>query len=151
MKKTFLLLGTIFLISCNQKTEKIIDYSGNEKFIKTYFETFNKHDWKASANMYIDVAEFKDPSLGKGIVTQTRQQTIDKYTELNKIFPDLTDKVIAIYPSAKNHIVVEFISSGTAPDNTKFELPICTIFTTENGKITKDFTYFDNFEENNIE
>ena len=26
-------------------------------------------------------------------------------------------------------------------------MPICTIFTIENGLITKDFTYFDNFEE----
>ena len=66
---------------------------------------------------------------------------------MNKIFPDLHDKVIQIYPSGENHIIVEFVSTGTAPDNSKFELPICTIFTIENGLITKDFTYFDNFEE----
>lgn len=55
--------------------------------------------------------------------------------------------MIQVYPSSDQHIVVEFVSSGTAPDNSKFELPICTIFTIENGKITKDFSYFDNFEE----
>jgi ketosteroid isomerase-like protein len=54
-------------------------------------------------------------------------------------------EVIATYPAGEQHIVVEFISRGTAPDSTKFELPICTIFTIENGKIVKDFTYFDNF------
>jgi ketosteroid isomerase-like protein len=59
----------------------------------------------------------------------------------------LKDEVKAVYPSGENHIIVEFISTGTAPDNSKFELPICTIFTIENGKITKDFTYYDNFEE----
>lgn len=32
-----------------------------------------------------------------------------------------------------------------APDNSKFTLPICTVFTIENGLITQDFTYYDNF------
>ena len=44
-------------------------------------------------------------------------------------------------------MIVEFISTGTAEDGSQFELPICTIFTIENGKITKDFTYYDNFNE----
>lgn len=99
------------------------------------------------AKMYADTAYFKDPSLGVGIVKQTRQQTIQKYTELNKIFPNLHDNVVATYLSGEKHITVEFISTGTAADGSKFELPICTIFTIENGKITKDFTYYDNFEE----
>ena len=63
------------------------------------------------------------------------------------VFPELYDEVIQVYPSGDNHIIVEFVSTGTAPDDSKFELPICTIFTFENGKITKDFTYYDNFEE----
>jgi len=75
------------------------------------------------------------------------QQIIEKYSELNKLFPNLHDQVIQMYPSGDNHIIVEFVSSGTAPDSSKFELPICTILTIENGMITKDFTYFDNFEE----
>ncbi|WP_262892331.1 hypothetical protein ACN9ML_07985 [Dyadobacter endophyticus] len=44
-------------------------------------------------------------------------------------------------------MIVEFISTGTAPDKSKFTLPICTIFTIENGNITQDFTYYDNFSE----
>ena len=88
-----------------------------------------------------------DPTLGKTIVKQNRKQIIEKYSQLHKIFPDLNDKVINIYTSGENVVVVEFISSGTALDNSKFELPICTIFTLENGLIVKDFTYFDNFEE----
>ncbi|QOW08878.1 nuclear transport factor 2 family protein [Kaistella flava (ex Peng et al. 2021)] len=119
----------------------------NEKLVNQYFTHFNNHEWSKMANMYSETAEFKDPSLGRGIFKQTRQQTIDKYTELNKTFPDLHDKVIQIYPSGDQHIIVEFVSSGTAPDDTKFELAICTIFTIEKGLITKDFTYYDNFEE----
>jgi hypothetical protein len=148
MRKVNALIVVIFIIiSCNNQNEpKSIDTSKNEKIIRQYFEYFNSHDWKKMAEMYTETADFKDPSLGKGIVKQTRKQTEDKYAELNEIFPDLHDKIIQIYPSGENHIVVEFISTGTAPDDSKLELPICTIFTIENGLITKDFTYFDNFQ-----
>jgi ketosteroid isomerase-like protein len=146
MKKLLLIfIATFSFISCkNQETTNV-----NEKLIRQYFEHFNKHDWSKMAAMYAETAEFKDPSLGQGIVKQTREQTIKKYSELNQTFPDLNDKIISIYPAGEKYIIVEFISTGTAPDNSKFELPICTIFTIENGIITKDFTYFDNFEEPN--
>lgn len=148
MRKLLIFVITVFMfISCNnQNQSKIIDTSKNEKIIKQYFDCFNNHDWKKMAEMYTETADFKDPSFGKGIVKQTRKQTEEKYAELNKIFPDLHDRVIQIYPSGENNIVVEFVSTGTAPDNSKLELPICTVFTIENGLITKDFTYFDNFQ-----
>ena len=119
----------------------------NTTLIKQYFQHFNDHNWKKMAEMYTETSEFKDPTLGAGIVKQTRAETIKKYSELNKIFPDLKDEVVQMYPSGEKHVIVEFVSSGTAPDGSKFELPICTIFNIENEKITKDFTYFDNFEE----
>ncbi len=147
MKKFILILFSLIIISCNQSKSIIMETSANEKLVKQYFEHFNNHDWKKMADMYVENAEFKDPSLGLGIVKQTKQQIIEKYSQLNGIFPDLNDKIIQIYPSGEKHIIVEFVSSGTAPDYSKFELPICTIFTIENGLITKDFTYFDNFEE----
>ena len=81
------------------------------------------------ADMYAKISEFKNPSLRQGILKQTRQQIIDKYSELNKVFPDVHDQVIQTCPSGDKHIIVEFVSSRTAPDNSKFELPICTILT----------------------
>jgi len=84
--------------------------------------------------------------MGLGIVSQTHEQVIAKYSQLSEMFPDLKDEIVNIYPASEKHIIVEFKSTGTAPDGTKFELPICTIFTIENGIITKDFTYYDNFE-----
>ena len=125
--------------------------SDNEKIVKQYFEHFNNHDWTKLSKMYADTSEFKDPSLGQGIVKQTRQQIIAKYSELKKIFPDLHDQIMQIYPSGDKHMIIEFVSTGTGPDNSKFELPICTIFTIENGVITKDFSYFDNFEEEPVD
>jgi len=146
-----LFIATIAFVSCNNSNQKSMTTSGNEKLVNQYFEHFNNHDWTKMANMYTETAEFKDPSLGQGIIKQTRQQIIEKYTRLSEMFPDVRDKVIQTYPSGDNHIIVEFISSGTAPDNSKFELPICTIFTIENGLITKDFSYFDNFDEDQEE
>jgi ketosteroid isomerase-like protein len=135
------------LISCSDPKKQSMPRNENEKLVKQYFDYFNRHDFVKMANMYADTTYFKDPSLGQGIVKQTRQQTIEKYTELAKVFPDLHDQIIQTYPSGDNHIIVEFVSSGTGPDKVKFEMPICTIFTIENGLITKDFTYFDNFDE----
>lgn len=138
---------TFALFNCTNQYETHSNISENEKLVQQYFEHFNKHDWVKMANMYADTSDFKDPSLGQGIFKQTRQQTTEKYSELNKIFPDLHDQLIQTYPSGENNIIVEFISTGTGPDKVKFELPICTIFTIENGFITKDFTYYDNFEQ----
>lgn len=147
--KTFwtLLCLTITLLACNKQKSTNLKSSDNHKLIDQYFEHFNKHEWSKMASMYSDTAEFKDPSLGQGIVKQTRQQVISKYSDLQQVFADIHDKVIQTYATDNGCFIVEFISTGTAPDGSKFELPICTIFTIENGMITKDFTYYDNFEE----
>lgn len=148
MKKlSILLIAAFTLIACSNPKEKTMAVSANEKLVEKYFEYFNKHQWRQLADMYVETSEFKDPSLGHGIVKQTRQQIIDKYSQLNKIFPDIHDQVLQIYPSGDEHIIVEFVSSGTAADNSKFELPICVIFTIKNGLIVKDFSYFDNFDD----
>jgi ketosteroid isomerase-like protein len=140
---TFTILFLSF-ISCKEN-DKI--HEENKKLIEQYFAHFNKHDFSKMASMYVENADFKDPSLGSGIVKQSRDQTIKKYTELNQVFPNLHDEVVNMYASGDKNIIVEFISTGTTADKTKLEIPICTIFTIENGMITKDFTYFDNFEE----
>jgi hypothetical protein len=69
MRKILILLTTLSLISCtNQSKTTIMKSTENEKLIKTYFEHFNNHDWKKMAEMYTETADFKDPSLGIGIV-----------------------------------------------------------------------------------
>ncbi len=135
---SFLLAATFY--ACKQPIG-----NNNEALIHQYFSFFNKHDWQGMAAMYADTATFKDPSFGSRTVQQTRQQTVAKYTALSEAFPDVRDEVTWLYPSGSNHLVVELVSRGTAPDGKKFELPICTIFTFEQGKIVKDFTYYDNF------
>ncbi len=147
MKKLIAYLTILVgLNSCNTNYQQT-SVSTNQDLVNQYFAYFNKHDWEKMAAMYSETAAFKDPSLGKGIVSQTREQTVEKYRQLNAIFPDLKDQVEQIYEAGNENVVVEFVSSGTAPDGSKFELPICTIFTISDGKIIKDFTYYDNFEE----
>lgn len=155
-KILFLTIILISLSSCTDQVQEATKQASNQQeeniaLVSQYFEYFNNHNWEEMASMYIENAEFKDPSLGPGIVKQSHKEIIAKYAELNAIFPDLHDEVIQVYPSGEKCVIVEFVSSGTAPDNSKFELPICTIFTFENGKITKDYTYFDNFDEESEE
>lgn len=141
------LFALAVMVSCSdKKTDRKETLHQNEKLIQQYFDYFNKHDWVKLSEMYTETAEFRDPSLGPEVVKQSRYQIIKKYTELTQLFPDLKDTVSTIYLAGEHHVVVEFTSSGTAPDKSRFLLPICTIFTIENGMITKDFTYYDNFE-----
>lgn len=116
----------------------------NKQLVVDYFNHFNKHNWADMADMYTAHAKFKDPEMGHETVTMSKEEIIAKYVELQGIFTDIKDEVITMY-TTENNVIVEFVSTGTAPDNTKFLLPICTIFEfDENGKITKDFTYYDN-------
>jgi steroid delta-isomerase-like uncharacterized protein len=135
----------IAIISCKDVPKKNSTTSSNEQLIQTYYQHFNQHDWQKMAEMYTDSAAFKDPSLGTGILMQTKAQIVQKYKGLNDMFPNIKDSVVAIYLSGEQQVIVEFISTGTGADKSTFTLPICTIFTIENGKITKDFTYYDNF------
>ena len=147
MRTTLFILITTLFLSCSNKNNNPEITNENIKIVNQLFEHFNNHDWQKMANLYVEVGEFKDPSLGPGIVKMSRTEIVEKYSQLHQVFPDIKDEVVSIYPSGDKHIIVEFISTGTALDDTTFELPICTIFTIENGKITKDYNYFDDFEE----
>jgi limonene-1,2-epoxide hydrolase len=136
--------------ACQTSEPKVQDTASNLETTKTvieqYFSHFNAHNWKAMSNMYASSAEMKDPAYGQKAVSMTQAEIMAKYEGLNKMILDVHDSVIAMYPSGDN-VTVEFISSGTAPDSSKFQLPICTIFEIKNGKITRDYTYYDNFDE----
>jgi len=108
------------------------------------FECFNKHDWQAMANLYALNALFRDPGFGIEPKFQNHDQIIAKYTELEKMFPDIHDEVTGVYPSGNEYVIVEFVSTGAAKNGLKLKLPICTIFKVEHGQITKDLTYYDN-------
>lgn len=96
------------------------------------------------AGLYSDPADFLDPAFGQQVVKQSRRQTAQKYKEMEGMSKDIRDDIVQSYPSGEKNVIVWFISSGTAPDGTKWTLPICSIFTIEKGQITKDLTFYDN-------
>lgn len=116
--------------------------TAGEQVVRQLFDAFNRHDWTQMAACYADTALFLDPSFGKEYVTKTRQQTIAKYTEMAAMFPDIKDDVKAVY-AAGDHVTVEFVSSGSSAQTGAWQLPICTVFTLQQGKIIKDATYYD--------
>ncbi|HEY5825262.1 MAG TPA: nuclear transport factor 2 family protein [Cyclobacteriaceae bacterium] len=132
------LLLILFISGCSKK----LPPNENGAIVISMFDAFNRHDWKAMADHYIDSASFLDPSFGKEYVIQSKAALASKYEEMQKFLPDIHDEVIGLYPSG-NKVSVEFISTGTMPDGTKFKLPISCILTLENGKIVKDATYYD--------
>ncbi len=148
MKQIILILALSIFYACQNETSKKMNEMdqtlSNKALVEQYFQHFNTHDWEKMAGMYTETAELKDPAYGVKAVQMSRADIIKKYKELHAMIPDVQDKVLAMYHSG-NTVIVEFVSSGTAPDSTKFELPICTIFEIKKGLITKDFTYYDNF------
>jgi ketosteroid isomerase-like protein len=145
--KISIIILIITLISCNNKNENAMlnqSETINEKIIKQYFVHFNNHEWQKMAELYADTVEMKDPSMGIQVVKFNQSDIINKYSELHQMIPDIKDSIVNIY-HANEHVIVEFLSKGTAPDGKKFTLPICSIFKIKNGKIVKDFTYYDNF------
>jgi len=113
----------------------------NVVVVKSMFEAFNKHDWKAMADHYSDSASFLDPAYGTEYVVQSRSEMIQKYNELHAMFPDVHDEVVGLYPSG-DKVAVEFVSTGRN-DSVSFTLPISCILTLKDGKIVRDATYYD--------
>lgn len=144
MKFISALALVVFLLSCNCE-DKATKTPENSKVVQSLFEHFNKHDWKGMADIYADSVEMRDPSMGTSVATLKRAQIQSNYEQLGKMFPDVKDSVTNMYSSGDRHVITEFISTATDSTGKKFQLPVCTIFTIENGLITKDFTYYDNF------
>ena len=117
--------------------------SRNIELVQDAFRFFNEHNWEQMTGLYANPSEFKDPAFGIETVIKSSEEIIKKYREMNNVSPDIQDEILTIYPSGEKHIIVEFISSGTTPDGSKWKLPLVTIFTVENNRIVKDFTYYD--------
>ena len=117
--------------------------SKNIELARNVFRHFNEHRWSDMAKLYANPAEFKDPSFGFEIVFQNHEQIIHKYEQMEKMSPDIQDTIVELYATDDQHVIVEFVSSGTSPDGSKWQLQLVTIFKIEKGLITREFTYYD--------
>jgi ketosteroid isomerase-like protein len=95
------------------------------------------------AALYVDQAEFLDPSLGKDYVRQTQAQIVEKYSAMEHMFPDVHDEVKEMY-AVEDKVIIQFVATGNSGDSINLDLPICGILTFKDGKIVRDATYYDN-------
>jgi hypothetical protein len=146
-KLTFVAMA-ILMLSCTLPEKKVDEHAVTNKdddhiaLARKMFDAFNQHQWQVMANYYSDSALFLDPVFGKTYIKQSRSQTVEKYALLQRVFPDIKDEIVAMYPS-DNKVIVEFISTGTLASGELFQLPIITVLTFENNLIVKDATYYD--------
>lgn len=117
----------------------------NIEHVRSMFDAFNRHDWKAMSEHYTDSALFLDPALGTEYIKQSRVEIADKYAAMEKMFPDIKDEVITIFGKG-DKVAVEFISSGTSADGIKFTLPISCVLTLDKNLIVQDATYYNNYQ-----
>ncbi|MEQ9301187.1 MAG: nuclear transport factor 2 family protein [Cyclobacteriaceae bacterium] len=128
-----LFLGSIAFAQTNQEQQ-------NKSIALGVFEAFNAHDWQKMAGYYHDEAVIEDPSEPEPVIGVADMPT--KYAGYAEFVPDIQDKVTNLYVF-RNHVVIEFTSHGTTIEGDAFSLPICTIMTIEDGKITRDASYYD--------
>ncbi len=126
------------IISCSPSAEK-----QNKETATQMFAAFNAHNWQQMTSYYAPDADYLDPAYGMGYVRKSSGEIVEKYSGLEKMFPDIHDEVKGMYAS-NDKVTIEFISTGSSGDSIKFTLPICAVLTFQNGKIIRDATYYDN-------
>jgi ketosteroid isomerase-like protein len=117
----------------------------NIAHVRSMFDAFNRHDWKAMSEHYADNALFLDPALSMEYIRQSRTETADKYAVMQTMFPDIKDEVITIF-AKEDKVAIEFISTGSSGDSITFKLPISCILTLKENLIIRDATYYNNCE-----
>lgn len=116
----------------------------NIDIAKKSFAAFNAHNWEEQASYFSDTCQYLDPSYGDTPVVKSRIEKIEKYLKMEEMSADIKDEITSIF-GAEDKVVIQFISSGTAKTEQgdyKWSLPICCVFTFQNGLIVKDATYY---------
>jgi ketosteroid isomerase-like protein len=139
--RIILLLMVWAITACTSSTAN--EEERNIAHVRSMFDAFNRHDWKAMSEHYSDSALFLDPALGTEYIKQSRVETANKYAVMEEIFPDIKDEVITIFGKG-DKVAIEFISSGTSADGIKFTLPISCVLTLDKNLIAQDATYYNN-------
>jgi ketosteroid isomerase-like protein len=143
MKKnlTYYFVAFCILAGCNPANEKNEAY--NIELVQKMYTAFNNHDWQKMSLCYADSAYFLDPSLGTLYLQNSRSNIVNKYKELEKLFPDIHDEVITIQAKG-DKVFVEFIATGNSGDSINLRLPIASVLTIKDQLIIKDATYYNN-------
>jgi ketosteroid isomerase-like protein len=141
----YCLIFPVFILgqfSCSITDPNLVDQ--NIEIARKSFAAFNRHDWKEQASYFSDTCKFLDPSYGDKHVTVNRKDKIAKYVKMEEMSPDIKDEITSIF-GVGDKVVIQFISSGTTQTEEgryNWRMPICCIFTIQDGLIVVDETYY---------
>lgn len=143
MKKKFrfYILGMSMAFGCASSATQ--QETKNLALVQQMYAAFNSHDWQKMSAFYADSALFLDPSFGTAYIRQSRANIVNKYAELEKLFPTIHDEVITLV-AKDDKVFVEFVATGNSGDSIQLTLPIAGVLTLKNNLIVKDATYYNN-------
>lgn len=118
--------------------------AANVQLVKEVHLLINQHNWKELSNLFADSVSLKEATGGNQIIRQSKQQCINNYRKMQQTFPQLSQHITQLYAAGTHHVIAETIAEGMATDSIQLSRSSCTIFTIENQKISRKYTYYSN-------
>ncbi|GAA4415041.1 hypothetical protein GCM10023187_45190 [Nibrella viscosa] len=100
----------------------------NIRVVRQLEAGLNRQDWAGVARLYAERVRYKGPHTRYREVEQTPGQVVAAYRGYHL-------EITQLYAAYEHHVVVEGQLSHGPPQ------PVCLIYTIENGRITRQFTY----------
>jgi len=141
-----LMLCILFFSCADEKSNAKTDVrkEAGEKNIALTRElvaNMNKQDWKAVAAFYVDSPMMMTSPDGVEFKKSSHNEIIEQHTGLANMIKDLRFDITSIVADS-NRVAYEFTATGII-NGRKNIMPLSCFATFENGKITRDATYFD--------
>lgn len=156
MKRIFIIfLISVVSISCNEKKkekeqERYTQHSEEINSLKAAINDYEKGDWKAWASHYADTATFnynsRENAMSKDEIAKAHQEEIAQLSTYS--FPDEFDEYeMVVTDDGETWVNYWGVWQGTVASNNKtVEIPVHITSRFVNGKIVKEYAYFDNSE-----
>jgi ketosteroid isomerase-like protein len=114
----------------------------DEKFVNSFLKAWNDHDVNAVMALMTDDCIF-EASFGNQVWGTRYEGSEEIETGVKTIFntiPNIHWEKIRHF-ICEDHVVVEWLTTGTRSDGTEFEVQGCDILTIRNGKISAKRAY----------
>ncbi|GAA4451786.1 hypothetical protein GCM10023189_14160 [Nibrella saemangeumensis] len=100
----------------------------NIRVVRQLQAGLNQHDWAGVSQLYAERVRYKGPHTRYQEVEQTPGEVVAAYRGYHL-------EITQLYAAYEHHVVVEGRLSQGSPR------PVCMIYTIENGRITRQYTY----------
>lgn len=145
--KLVVCIGLFFFISCKENVQTIAPQKADEtgakniQLTRDLIATMNQHDWKKMASFYVDSPMMMTAPSGGEFKKSSHNAIIKQHTALEKSIQGLRFDITNIIADS-NRVAYEFTASGEM-NGKKILFPLSCFIAIDNGKITRDATYFD--------